>query len=105
MRISIFCCGYVGLVTGACFAQIGHEVFCTDIDQSRIETLCRGGLPIYEVGLNDLVAENVAAGRALDSLVIWEKPFDLATRSSSAWVLLLSAMAMPTSAPSTGLHA
>jgi len=63
LRISIFGCGYVGLVTGACFAEIGHEVTCTDNDRGRIETLTRGELPIYEPGLDALVSRNVAAGR------------------------------------------
>jgi UDPglucose 6-dehydrogenase len=63
LRISIFGCGYVGLVTGACFAELGHEVACTDRDQTRIETLSQGRLTIYEPGLDDLVARNVDAGR------------------------------------------
>ena len=63
LRISIFGCGYVGLVTGACFAEIGHEVTCTDKDLGRIDTLRRGHLPIYEPGLDHLIERNVAAGR------------------------------------------
>lgn len=63
MRISIFGCGYVGLVTGACFAEIGHEVLCTDSDETRIRKLCRGDMPIYEPGLVDVVARTVSAGR------------------------------------------
>jgi UDPglucose 6-dehydrogenase len=63
LRISILGCGYVGLVTGACLAEIGHEVMCTDNDQSKIHTLSQGALPIYETGLADIVSRNVAATR------------------------------------------
>jgi len=65
LRISILGCGYVGLVTGACLAEMGHEVVCTDNDASKIETLHRGGLPIYEPGLDEIVARNGQAGRLL----------------------------------------
>ena len=63
MLISILGCGYVGLVTGACLAEIGHEVVCTDNDESKIRTLHQGALPIYEPGLSDIVARNVEAKR------------------------------------------
>ncbi len=63
MRISILGCGYVGLVTGACLAEIGHSVVCTDNDESKIRTLQSGGLPIYEPHLDEIVARNVAANR------------------------------------------
>ncbi len=63
MRITVLGCGYVGLVTGTCLAEIGNTVLCTDNDQSKIETLSRGGLPIYEPHLQDLVASNVAEQR------------------------------------------
>jgi UDPglucose 6-dehydrogenase len=63
MRISILGCGYVGLVTGACLAEIGHEVMCTDHDESKIRILNQGSLPIYEPGLDGIVARNVVAER------------------------------------------
>ena len=55
--------GYVGLVSGACFADIGHEVICIDKDAGKIAALREGRIPIYEPGLDDLIARNVAAGR------------------------------------------
>lgn len=63
MRISILGCGYVGLVTGACLAELGHEVQCTDNDAEKIEILNRGALPIYEPNLEQIVAANRQAGR------------------------------------------
>ena len=63
MKIAIVGSGYVGLVSGACFADFGHEVVCIDKDQSKIDRLHAGQMPIYEPGLADLVARNVSAGR------------------------------------------
>lgn len=63
MKILIVGTGYVGLVTGACFARLGHKVVCVDKDTRKIEMLRAGSVPIYEKGLTDLVAEQAAAGR------------------------------------------
>lgn len=63
MKISVFGVGYVGLVTGACLADAGHEVMCMDIDPDKIARLQKGEVPIYEPGLDDVVTRNVAAGR------------------------------------------
>jgi len=63
MRVAIVGTGYVGLVSGACFAHFGHDVICVDKDASKIERLKRGEIPIFEPGLDALVAENAAAGR------------------------------------------
>lgn len=63
MRISIFGSGYVGLVTGACLAEVGNHVVCVDIDQSKIARLQSGEVPIYEPGLDELIAYNCAEGR------------------------------------------
>ena len=63
MRISVIGTGYVGLVTGACFAGIGHEVMCTDNDTSKIETLEKGGMPIYEPGLEQVIPKARKSGK------------------------------------------
>ena len=63
MRITMIGSGYVGLVSGACFADFGHEVICVDKDEGKIAALKAGRMPIYEPGLDTLVASNVAAGR------------------------------------------
>jgi UDPglucose 6-dehydrogenase len=63
MRITMIGCGYVGLVSGACFADFGHEVTCVDSDPAKIAALSRGEMPIFEPGLADLVAASTLAGR------------------------------------------
>ncbi|HEY8011248.1 MAG TPA: 2-dehydropantoate 2-reductase N-terminal domain-containing protein, partial [Rudaea sp.] len=63
MRISIFGTGYVGLVTGACLAEVGNEVVCVDIDAAKVARLDQGEIPIFEPGLGDLVAANRARKR------------------------------------------
>ena len=63
MKIAMVGSGYVGLVSGACFADFGHDVVCIDKDEGKIESLRQGVMPIYEPGLAELVAANVKAGR------------------------------------------
>ncbi|MBW0152881.1 MAG: UDP-glucose 6-dehydrogenase, partial [Phenylobacterium sp.] len=63
MQVAMIGTGYVGLVSGACFADFGHEVTCIDKDAGKIDRLREGGIPIFEPGLEGLVARNVAAGR------------------------------------------
>ena len=63
MRVAIFGTGYVGLVTGTCLAEVGHDVVCVDIDQSKVDGLQRGIIPIYEPGLEPMVKANHASGR------------------------------------------
>jgi UDPglucose 6-dehydrogenase len=63
MRVAMIGSGYVGLVSGACFADFGHEVTCVDKDKGKIDSLIAGAVPIYEPGLTELVAANVKAGR------------------------------------------
>ncbi len=63
MNITIIGTGYVGLVTGACLADLGNHVFCLDVDQAKIDLLNSGGVPIYESGLKEVIERNVDAGR------------------------------------------
>jgi len=83
MRIAMIGSGYVGLVSGACFADFGHHVTCVDKDAGKIAALERGEIPIFEPGLQDIVASNVKAGR-LDYTT------DLATAVAGADVVFIA---------------
>ena len=63
MKIAVLGTGYVGLSTGVCLSEIGHQVICIDIDEQKIKSLRQGISPIYEPGLEILLAQNAAAGR------------------------------------------
>ncbi len=63
MKITVVGTGYVGLVSGACMAEVGNDVLCLDLDLEKIRILQEGGIPIYEPGLQEMVSRNVAAGR------------------------------------------
>jgi len=62
MKVSIFGTGYVGLVTGACLADVGHNVICVDVDEEKVSKLNQGLIPIFEPGLESIVKENFEAG-------------------------------------------
>ena len=63
MKVTVIGSGYVGLVTGACLAEMGNHVVCLDVDARKIDMLGRGEIPIHEPGLSEVVARNAAAGR------------------------------------------
>ena len=63
MKLTVVGTGYVGLVTGVCFAEMGNEVWCVDVDKEKIQGLNQGKIPIYEPGLEDMVKRNMEAGR------------------------------------------
>ncbi len=62
LNVTIFGSGYVGLVTGACLAEVGNDVLCVDIDQARVDRLCQGEVPIFEPGLEEMVGRNLTSG-------------------------------------------
>ena len=82
MKIAVVGTGYVGLVTGTCFADSGNNVMCIDIDQEKIDALCRGEVPIYEPGLAELVKRNATVRlnftTDLPSAIQWAKMIYLA---------------------------
>ena len=84
MDLSIIGSGYVGLVTGACFADVGHNVTCVDNDAHKIEVLRAGRVPIYEPGLEELIHRNVAAHRLRFSGSIKEGVDRKSTRLNSS---------------------
>ena len=63
MHVTMIGAGYVGLVSGACFADFGHDVVCIDKDAAKVAALARGEIPIFEPGLGELVESNVRSGR------------------------------------------
>jgi UDPglucose 6-dehydrogenase len=78
MQIAVIGAGYVGLVSGACFSDFGHDVVCIDKDEAKIAALKQASIPIYEPGLDDLVARNVRAGR----LAFATEPGDLVGKAN-----------------------
>jgi len=73
MHIAVIGTGYVGLVTGTCFAEFGVDVTCVDVDRDKVEKLRNGVIPIYEPGLDNLVEKNSAAGRPHWSVEVFQR--------------------------------
>jgi UDPglucose 6-dehydrogenase len=80
VKITVIGTGYVGLVTGTCFAESGHQVVCVDIDPAKVALLRGGGIPIYEPGLEELVKRNVRDHRL--SFTTTALPIDSAAAST-----------------------
>ena len=85
MRIAMIGTGYVGLVSGACLSEFGHQVICVDKDAAKVANLREGVIPIFEPGLEEVVAANVKAGRLSFETDIEHAVRDGATRCSSRW--------------------
>ena len=98
MKIAVVGTGYVGLVTGTCLAETGNDVICVDCDRKKIDVLNRGHIPIYEPGLAELVARNVAAGRLHFTT-------DLAGRGEKAQLVFLAVGTPPADDGSVDLSA
>ena len=98
MRIAVIGTGYVGLVTGTCLAETGNDVTCVDCDRKKIDVLNRGHIPIYEPGLAELVARNVAGGRL-------QFTTDLASAAQKAQIVFLAVGTPPSSDGSADLSA
>jgi UDPglucose 6-dehydrogenase len=90
VSICVIGTGYVGLVSGACFADFGHNVVCVDIDQTRIEQLGRGEIPIYEPGLKDVVTRNVQSER-----LAFTTRLDAAVRDATVVFIAVGTPALP----------
>ncbi len=95
MQIAVIGTGYVGLVTGTCFAETGNDVICVDVDARKIEMLQQGAVPIYEPGLAELVRRNAELGRLhfTTELAAAIKP---CKPCSWPWALLRLKTALPT---------
>ncbi len=98
MRVTVIGTGYVGLVTGTCFADSGNDVVCVDVDQRKVDALRLGQIPIYEPGLSDLVHRNAAAGRLRFTT-------ELADPAQSADVIFLAVGTPPSADGSADLSA
>ena len=98
MRIAIVGAGYVGLVTGTCLAETGNDVTCVDCDRKKIDVLNRGHVPIYEPGLAELIARNVAGGRIRFTI-------DLPSAAKKARLLFLAVGTPPAGDGSADLSA
>ena len=96
MKIAVVGTGYVGLVTGTCFAEIGVDVVCVDIDAEKIARIKRGDIPIYEPGLDEMVLRNMKAGR-LRFATDLSTCLDGVEILSAPWVLLPMRTVRPTS--------
>ena len=89
MKVSIFGTGYVGLVTGTCFAEMGNDVLCLDIHEKKVNSLKAGVVPIFEPGLAPLIKQNLSKKTHVISPFVYEIVIVIAKINKHEWIIII----------------